>query len=124
MECLEFQREIDKGENDELKKLLSEKEFFENEIRLLEQKNDSLKNSMLAFVEEVLLDLQDSNSGNTTPHNKHVLNFLCLKVSLLQSRGYSPSFFHSIYFDFFFLPSHYSHWTSIYAMFYHNHIFY
>ncbi|XP_021624024.1 uncharacterized protein LOC110623393 isoform X2 [Manihot esculenta] len=62
MECLEFQREIDKGENDELKKLLSEKEFFENEIRLLEQKNDSLKNSMLAFVEEVLLDLQDSNS--------------------------------------------------------------
>ncbi|XP_012093049.1 uncharacterized protein LOC105650717 [Jatropha curcas] len=63
MLCLEFQRDIDKGENNELVKLLSEKELFENEISLMDQKNDALKNSMLAFVEEVLQDLQDSNSA-------------------------------------------------------------
>ncbi|XP_065864498.1 uncharacterized protein [Euphorbia lathyris] len=61
--CLEFQRGIDKGENGELMKLLSEKEFLENEIHLLGQNNDALKNSMLAFVEEVLQDLQESNTA-------------------------------------------------------------
>ncbi|WCJ21997.1 hypothetical protein M5689_004106 [Euphorbia peplus] len=61
--CLEFQRGIDNGENGELMNLLSEKEFLENEIHLLGQKNDSLKNSMVAFVEEVLQDLQDSNTA-------------------------------------------------------------
>ncbi|OAY59416.2 uncharacterized protein LOC110623393 isoform X1 [Manihot esculenta] len=98
MECLEFQREIDKGENDELKKLLSEKEFFENEIRLLEQKNDSLKNSMLAFVEEVLLDLQDSNSAlhveiqNINHENEKLLKDIDdLKTMLLSNFNYRHS---------------------------------
>ncbi|XP_002511972.2 uncharacterized protein LOC8286738 [Ricinus communis] len=63
MLCLEFQRYVDQGENDETMKLLSEKEFLENEIHLLDQNNDALKNSMLAFVDEVLQDLQDSNSA-------------------------------------------------------------
>ncbi|XP_050236227.1 uncharacterized protein LOC126686225 [Mercurialis annua] len=59
--CIEFQKGIDRGENDELVKLLSEKEFLENEIGLLGQNNYALKNSMLAFVDDVLQDLQASN---------------------------------------------------------------
>ncbi|KAF5730381.1 hypothetical protein HS088_TW20G00754 [Tripterygium wilfordii] len=62
--CLEFQWEIDKGETEELVALLSEKEFLENEFLQLDKKNKALKNSMLAFVEEVLEDLNNSNAGN------------------------------------------------------------
>lgn len=62
MICLDFQ-DIDKGENDELRILLSEKEFLENEINILEKKIDALKNSMLDFVEEILEDLHSSSSG-------------------------------------------------------------
>ncbi|KAJ9174077.1 hypothetical protein P3X46_017147 [Hevea brasiliensis] len=98
MQCLEFQREIDKGENDELMKLLSEKEFFENEIRLLDQKNDVLKNSMLAFVEEVLQDLQDSNSAlhveiqNMNLENEKLLRDIDeLKTMLLSNFNYHHS---------------------------------
>lgn len=61
--CLEFEKEIDKGNDDELRALLSEKEFLEDEILLLEKKNNTLKNSMLAFVEEILEDLHTCNSG-------------------------------------------------------------
>ncbi|KAH1107646.1 hypothetical protein J1N35_011414 [Gossypium stocksii] len=57
-QCLEFQREIDKGENNELVNLLSEKELLENEILLLDKKNNAL---MSAFVEEILEDLYTSN---------------------------------------------------------------
>ncbi|KAH7528790.1 hypothetical protein FEM48_Zijuj05G0109700 [Ziziphus jujuba var. spinosa] len=60
--CLEFEKEIDKGNDDELRALLSEKEFLEDEILLLEKKNNTLKNSMLAFVEEILEDLHTCNS--------------------------------------------------------------
>lgn len=61
--CLEFQKEIDKVNDDELRALLLDKEFLEDEILLLEKKNSTLKNSMLAFVEEILEDLHTCNSG-------------------------------------------------------------
>lgn len=62
--CLEFQKDIDKGKNNELRPLLLEKEFLENEIHLLDKKNNGLKNSMLVFVEEILEELHNANSGN------------------------------------------------------------
>ncbi|RDX77906.1 hypothetical protein CR513_41892, partial [Mucuna pruriens] len=61
--CLEFQREIDKREDCELRTLLSEKDSLENEIQLLDKKNNVLKNSVLAFMEEILEDLHSSNSA-------------------------------------------------------------
>ncbi|XP_057480748.1 uncharacterized protein LOC130767767 [Actinidia eriantha] len=61
--CLDFQRNIDKGQNDVLRDLLLEKEFLENELHLLSKKNNTLQNSMLAFVEEILEDLRGSNSA-------------------------------------------------------------
>ncbi|KAL4633258.1 hypothetical protein ACB092_04G110200 [Castanea dentata] len=61
--CLEFQRDIDIGKNVELGALLSEKDLLENEIHLLDKKNNALKNSILAFVEEILEDLHKSNSA-------------------------------------------------------------
>ncbi|KAH7549305.1 hypothetical protein JRO89_XS13G0012300 [Xanthoceras sorbifolium] len=60
--CLEFQRHIDKGQNDELVALLSEKEILEKEIRLLDENINALNNSMLAFAEEILEDLYESNA--------------------------------------------------------------
>lgn len=75
--CLEFQRDIDIGKNDELRALLSEKDLLENEIHLLDKKNNALKNSMLAFVEEILEDLHKSNSGNI--HYYCFINFLSFK---------------------------------------------
>ncbi|XP_062160155.1 uncharacterized protein LOC133867413 isoform X2 [Alnus glutinosa] len=61
--CLEFQRDIDKGKNNELVTLLSEKELLENENHLLDKNNNALKNSMSAFVEEILEDLHNSNAA-------------------------------------------------------------
>ncbi|GLU20259.1 hypothetical protein SLE2022_364690 [Rubroshorea leprosula] len=63
MLCREFQRSIDKGENDELIALLPEREFLESEIHLLDKKNNCLRNSMSAFVEEVLGDLYSSSNA-------------------------------------------------------------
>ncbi|MED6201664.1 hypothetical protein PIB30_097216 [Stylosanthes scabra] len=63
--CLDFQRDIDTGENCEARTLFSEKISFENEIQLLDKKNDVLKNSVLAFVEEILGDLHSSNSDKS-----------------------------------------------------------
>ena len=75
--CLEFQRDIDIGKNDELRALLSEKDLLENEIHLLDKKNNALKNSMLAFVEEILEDLHKSNAGNI--HYYCFINFFSFK---------------------------------------------
>ncbi|KAJ6293632.1 hypothetical protein OIU76_021816 [Salix suchowensis] len=61
MQCLEFQRDIDKGEN-EVVSLLSEKEFLENEFHLLDERNNALKNFMWAFMDETVQDLLDCNS--------------------------------------------------------------
>lgn len=63
--CLDFQREIDKGENDEVAALLYHKALLEKEAHLLDKKTYALRNSMLAFVEEILEDLHISNSGNS-----------------------------------------------------------
>lgn len=40
-----------------------EKEFLENEINTLSKKNTALQNSMKAFVDEVLEDLQGCIAG-------------------------------------------------------------
>lgn len=61
--CLAFQKDIVKGEDGELGALLSEKEYLENEIDLLSKNNNALQNSVSAFVEEILEDLHNSNSG-------------------------------------------------------------
>ncbi|XP_054813787.1 uncharacterized protein LOC129314379 isoform X3 [Prosopis cineraria] len=61
--CLEFQADIDGRKNCEARTLLSERDSLENEIQLMEQKHNVLKNSVLAFVEEILEDLNNSNSA-------------------------------------------------------------
>ncbi|XP_061352983.1 uncharacterized protein LOC133297795 [Gastrolobium bilobum] len=76
--CLEFQREIDKREKCEVRTLLSEKDSLENEIQLLDKKNNVLKNSVLAFVEEILEDLQSSNSGNVVFYKSYEFAILLL----------------------------------------------
>ncbi|GFS42530.1 hypothetical protein Acr_00g0080320 [Actinidia rufa] len=68
--CLDFQRNIDKGQNDVLRDLLLEKEFLENELHLLSKKNNTLQNSMLAFVEEILEDLHGCLSDPGLWHSK------------------------------------------------------
>ncbi|KAM6576204.1 hypothetical protein CsatB_028041 [Cannabis sativa] len=57
--CIEFQSDV--GKNDDLRTLLLEKEFIENEVCRLDKKNSMLKNSMQAFVEEILEDLHNCN---------------------------------------------------------------
>ncbi|KAA8542678.1 hypothetical protein F0562_023823 [Nyssa sinensis] len=59
--CLDFQRTIDKGENNELDNLLLEKKSHEKDIYLLSMKYNDLQNSMLVFVEEIIEDLHSSN---------------------------------------------------------------
>ncbi|KAL6994890.1 hypothetical protein U1Q18_005028 [Sarracenia purpurea var. burkii] len=61
--CLDFQRNVEKGQNNVLRDLLSEKEFLENEYHLLSEKNNALQNSMVAFLEEIVEDLHGSNSA-------------------------------------------------------------
>lgn len=79
--CLNFQKNIDKGENCELGTLLSEKRYLENEIHLLTKKNNSLQNSISAFVEEVLEDLRNLNSGK----NLFIITISIIKnIKLLQ----------------------------------------
>ncbi|KAJ0264842.1 hypothetical protein HA466_0012410 [Hirschfeldia incana] len=52
--CFEFQREICVDEDSELR---SEREFLENEVRVLEEKNADVKNSILAYVEDEMVNL-------------------------------------------------------------------
>ncbi|KAL2478822.1 hypothetical protein Fot_47836 [Forsythia ovata] len=61
--CLDFQKSINSRENDEVKPMLSEKEFLEHEVHILDKKNNILANSMSAFVEEIVEDIQDSISA-------------------------------------------------------------
>ncbi|KAG5221792.1 CAP-gly domain linker [Salix suchowensis] len=81
MQCLEFQRDIDKGEN-EVVNLLSEKEFLENEFHLLDERNNALKNFMWAFMDETVQDLLDCNSAldveirSRNPENEKLLKDL------------------------------------------------
>ncbi|XP_034899157.1 uncharacterized protein [Populus alba] len=90
MQCLEFQRDIDKGEN-EVVNLLSEKEFLENEIHLLDEKNNALKNLMLAFTDEIVQDLLDCNSAldvetqSRNHENEKLLKDIDVMKSMLHS---------------------------------------
>lgn len=52
--CFEFQREICVDEDSELR---SEREFLENEVRVLEEKNADVKNSILAYMEDEMINL-------------------------------------------------------------------
>ncbi|KAJ8752338.1 hypothetical protein K2173_003974 [Erythroxylum novogranatense] len=61
--CLDFQRDIGEEGNKELTCLLSEKEFLENEVHMLDEKNNSRENLMLAFMEDVLQEFDNSNSA-------------------------------------------------------------
>lgn len=61
--CLQFQWDINKEKNDELLTLLSEREALENDVHLLDKKNNALQNSMLAFAEEIIEELHNTNSG-------------------------------------------------------------
>ncbi|XP_018840162.1 uncharacterized protein LOC109005609 [Juglans regia] len=90
--CLEFQKDIDKGKNDELRPLLLEKEFLENEIHLLDKKNNGMKNSMLVFVEEILEELHNANSAlqveiaAAKEENEKLLEDIdCMKTQLLST---------------------------------------
>ncbi|KAK7263899.1 hypothetical protein RJT34_31498 [Clitoria ternatea] len=93
---LEFQRAIDKREDCEVRALLSEKDSLENEIQLLDKKNNVLKNSVLAFVEEILEDLHSSNSASEVEiqmmqweNEKLLKDINGLKTTLLSTIGTS-----------------------------------
>lgn len=62
--CLDFQKSINSRENDELKPLLSEREFLEHEVHILDKKNNIFASSVSAFVEEIVEDIHNSISGN------------------------------------------------------------
>lgn len=55
--CFEFQREICVDEDSELRSLWYEREFLENEVRVLEEKNADVKNSILAYMEDEMINL-------------------------------------------------------------------
>ncbi|CAH9088380.1 unnamed protein product [Cuscuta europaea] len=58
--CMDFQKNISKQENDEIGALLLKKELLQSEVHSLNTRNSDLQNSMAAFVEEILEDLQNS----------------------------------------------------------------
>ncbi|KAJ0712853.1 hypothetical protein HanOQP8_Chr09g0339341 [Helianthus annuus] len=62
--CLEFQKEVEEEGHGKVGKLLAEKEYLENEVRLLRRKISSLQNSMSDFVQEILEGIDAYNSGN------------------------------------------------------------
>ncbi|XP_022871521.1 uncharacterized protein LOC111390686 isoform X2 [Olea europaea var. sylvestris] len=61
--CLDFQKSINSRENDELKPLLSEREFLEHEVHILDKKNNIFASSVSAFVEEIVEDIHNSISA-------------------------------------------------------------
>ncbi|KAI3884481.1 hypothetical protein MKX03_034821 [Papaver bracteatum] len=61
MRCNNFQSRISNGENEELLKLLKEKESLQSEKSNLNMKHNSLRNSTSAFAEEILEELHNSN---------------------------------------------------------------
>ncbi|XP_042489154.1 uncharacterized protein LOC122069249 isoform X2 [Macadamia integrifolia] len=77
IQCRNFQRDIVEGENEELKSLLLDKDLLEIENDNLNAKNDMLRNSMSAFVEEILGELHGSNSGAMDfPYYQEVQDFI------------------------------------------------
>ncbi|XP_058107832.1 uncharacterized protein LOC131251240 isoform X1 [Magnolia sinica] len=96
--CGNFQRDIVKGETEELWALLLDKEVLENEKFILNMKINALRNSTSAFVEEILEELHNSNSvlqvevqcGNSE-NNKLLKDIDDLKNSLLALNWFKDS---------------------------------
>lgn len=61
MRCNSFQSRISNGENEELLKLLKDKESLQSEKSNLNMKHNALRNSTSAFAEEILEELHNSN---------------------------------------------------------------
>ncbi|PWA71671.1 hypothetical protein CTI12_AA241960 [Artemisia annua] len=88
--CLDFQKEIDEEGKGKLGTLLAEKEYLENEAHLLRTKISSLQNSLSDFVEEIVEDINASNSAlaieiesGNAENNKLVKEINELKTTLL-----------------------------------------
>ncbi|XP_050378152.1 uncharacterized protein LOC126795344 [Argentina anserina] len=94
--CIEFQKDIDKGCGSvRLRAQLSERECLQNEMLMLDEKNKALKNSMMAFIEGILEDLNSGNSAlqteiqNINQENEKLLKDIDnIKTSLLSSFAY------------------------------------
>ncbi|KAF8389796.1 hypothetical protein HHK36_024315 [Tetracentron sinense] len=93
--CRNFQRDIVKGENEELWTLLSEKKVLENERHILNRNNNALRNSMSAFVEEILEELHSSNSAlhvdiqsGNLENEKLLEDIDDLKISILSTSSF------------------------------------
>lgn len=67
MACIEFQKSIEGEESNELRKLLLENEYLEEEIHKLNQTYTSFKSSVSALSNEILEDLYNSSSGIILP---------------------------------------------------------
>lgn len=64
LQCCEFQDDMTIVKNNELSLLLSEKEALENEKQSVTKKMTALENSTEELIEEILLEIHKSNSGN------------------------------------------------------------
>ncbi|KAJ0536249.1 hypothetical protein HanIR_Chr09g0439461 [Helianthus annuus] len=88
--CLEFQKGVEEEGHGKVGKLLAEKEYLENEVRLLGRKISSLQNSMSDFVQEILEGIDAYNSelaivveSGNSENDKLVKEINELKATLL-----------------------------------------
>ncbi|XP_010695729.2 uncharacterized protein LOC104908333 isoform X2 [Beta vulgaris subsp. vulgaris] len=80
MACIEFQKSIEGEESNELRKLLLENEYLEEEIHKLNQTYTSFKSSVSALSNEILEDLYNSSSAlETEIHEGNAENEKLLK---------------------------------------------
>ncbi|CAH1429108.1 unnamed protein product [Lactuca virosa] len=95
--CLDFQKEISEDGNNKLGKLLSEKEYLENEVHLLRGKINSLQTSMSDFIDEILEGINAHNSAlvveiesGNLENDKLVKDINELKTTMLVAMSHSP----------------------------------
>ncbi|MFS7972271.1 hypothetical protein Hanom_Chr09g00842731 [Helianthus anomalus] len=81
--CLEFQKGVEEEGHGKVGKLLAEKEYLENEVRLLRRKISSLQNSMSDFVQEILEELAIVVESGNSENDKLVKEINELKATLL-----------------------------------------
>ncbi|XP_021978962.1 uncharacterized protein LOC110874957 isoform X2 [Helianthus annuus] len=81
--CLEFQKGVEEEGHGKVGKLLAEKEYLENEVRLLGRKISSLQNSMSDFVQEILEELAIVVESGNSENDKLVKEINELKATLL-----------------------------------------